>query len=299
MDKHLFTNSHILAWLTYFSENTEIDLEHVKILDITRKNKNLIPAVEAHKTVLVFTEAGHKDIFYRMFNAGLGDCDVIYNEGSEPAGELKKNKVYDMIDRGINASAGMLIINPSARNTVKFGMDNKVFATGSVHYVGSEIRSVILNKMQIDDSKNICIISGESIAVEAAMMANEGTVIAVEYKKRDRETLEENVSQFGLHNISIIDHIDESTMKGHPVPDVTMLVASATMEQEMRYLLKLNPNMQFVIYTLDFIVAANMKDLFEALGIGEPKVIQIAVSYLTHHNDFEQQPAPWIITRRN
>ncbi len=299
MDKNLFTNSHILAWLTYFSENTEIDLERVKILDITRKNKNLIPTVESHKTVLVFTEAGHRDIFYRMFNAGLGDCEVIYNEGSEPCGEIKKNKVYDMIDRGINASAGMLIINPSARNTVKFGMDNKLFATGSVHYVGSEIRSVILNKMQIDDSKNLCIISGESIAIEAAIMAGEGTVIAVEYNQRDRETLEDNVSQFGLHNITIIDRIDEATMKGLPVPDVTMLVASASMEQEMRYLLKLNPAMQFVIYTLDFQVAASMGHLFETLSLGEPKIIQIAVSYLTHRNTFEQQPAPWIITRRD
>lgn len=299
MDKKLFSNSHILAWLTYFSENTEIDLEHVKILDITRKNKNLIPTVEAHKTVLVFTEAGHKDIFYRMFNAGLGDCDVIYNEGSEPSGEIKKNKVYDMIDRGINASAGMLILNPKARNTVKFGMDNKMFASGSVHYVGSEIRSVILNKMQIDESKNICVISGESIAIEAAMMASDATVIAVEYKKRDRETLEENVSLFGLHNISIIDHLDVDTMKGLPIPDVTMLVASASMEKEMRYLLKLNPNMHFVIYTLDFKVAASMYSLFEELGLGAPKTIQVAVSYLTHHGTFEQQPAPWIISRRD
>lgn len=298
MEKNLFNNSHILAWLTYFSENTEIDLEHVKILDITRKNKNLIPTVEAHKTVLVFTEAGHKDIFYRMFNAGLGDCDVIYNEGSEPTGQIKKNKVYDMIDRGINASAGMLICNPNARNTIKFGMANELFASGSVHYVGSEIRSVILNKMQIDSTKNICIISGESIAIEAAMMAEEGTVIAVEYNHRDRETLEENVNQFGLHNISIIDHVDESTMKGLPVPDVTMLVASASMEQEMKCLLKCNPDMQFVIYTLDFHVAASMAELFASLHLGEPKIIQISVSYLTHKNTFEQQPAPWIITRR-
>ena len=57
MEDKLFTNAHILSWLRYFSDNTDIDLEHVKILDITRKNKNLIPTVESHKTVLVFTEA--------------------------------------------------------------------------------------------------------------------------------------------------------------------------------------------------------------------------------------------------
>lgn len=297
MENNLFTNTHILSWLQYFAQNySEIDLERVKILDITRKNKNLIPTVESHKAVLVFTEAGHKDIFYRMFNAGLGECTVVYNEGSEPTGPIKQDKVYDMLDRGINASAGMLIINDKARNTMKFGLNNQMFASGSVHYVGSEIRSIILNKMQIADGKNLCLISAESIAVEAALADGEGTVIAVEYNKRDRETMEENVHQFGLNNVTIIDHVDEKTMEGLPVPDVTMLVASASMEQEIECLLQLNPNMEFVIYTLDFYAASHIQHKLHNRGVHNVEVIQVAVSKLTSKNTFEQQPAPWIIT---
>lgn len=292
----IFNNSNILSWLQYFNENTELDLEHVKILDITRKNKNLIPTVECHRAVLVFTEAGHPDIFYRMYNAGLGECDVIYNEGGEPTGEIKRNKVYDMMDRGINASAGMIILNPNARNAYKFGMDNRAFASGSVRYVGSEIRTVLLSKMQIDDDKNICVISGESIAVEAAIMSGESTVIAVEYSARDRQTLEENVNQFGLQNITIIDHVDAESMKDLPKPDITMLVASASMEQEMKCLLEINPDMHFVVYTLDFKVAAAMTDICHSFGFDDPEIIQIAVSKLGRKNTFEQQPAPWIIT---
>ena len=296
MENRIFNNSHVLAWLEYFSNNTEVDLEHVKILDITRKNKNVIPAVEAHRTVLVFAEAGNPDIFYRMYNAGLGECTVIYNEGSEPEGPIKQDKVADMIDRGINASAGMLIFNPNARTTLKFGMDNREFAPGSVRYVGSEIRAIILSKMQINDGKNICVISGESIAVEAAILDGEGSVIAVEYNGRDRSTLEDNVTQFGLNNVTIVDHVDAQTFEGLPVPDVTMLVASASMEQEMKYLLQLNPQMEFVVYTLDFLVAASMPGLCKELGILDPEIIQVNVSQLTSKNTYHQQPAPWIIT---
>ena len=39
MDNNTFSNETILAWLNFFSNGTLIDLEHVKILDITRKNK--------------------------------------------------------------------------------------------------------------------------------------------------------------------------------------------------------------------------------------------------------------------
>ncbi len=296
MDNHLFNNTNVISWLQYFSDHTDVDLEHVKILDITKKNKNLIPAVEAHRSVLVFTEAGHPDIFYKMYSVGLGECTVIYNEGSEPTGEIKQDKVANMIDRGINASAGMLILNPNARSTIKFGLDNREFAAGSVRYVGSEIRATILLKMKIHEGKNICVISGESIAVEAGILDGEGTVIAVEYNERDRQTLEDNVSQFGLNNVTIIDHVGEDTMTGLPVPDVTMLVASASMEQEMAYLLSLNPNMEFVIYTLDFIVAASMPRICKDLGIRDPEIIQIAVSKMTSKNTFGTQPAPWIIS---
>lgn len=296
MKQQIFTNEIILSWLQYFAQNAEIDLEKVKMLDITRKNKNLIPMVESHRAVLVFTEAGQPDIFYRMWNAGLGECEVWYNEGSEPVGEMKHDKLSNMINRGINASAGMLIINPNARNTYKIGMGNDNFMRGTIHYVGSEIRAVILNKMHVGLQDDICVIGGESIAIEAAIIACEGSVLAVEYNQSDRKTMEENIDHFGLHNVSIIDHMDEETMAGHPVPSLAFIVASASMEQEIECLLKLNPQIEIVIYTLDFTVAATLPDTFEKYGIKDVEVIQIAVSKLNSKNSFEQQPAPWLIS---
>lgn len=296
MSNYLFNNSNIITWLQYFSDHTQVDLEHVKILDITRKNKNLIPTVEAHRCVLVFTEAGHPDIFYKMYDVGLGECDVIYNEGSNPEGEIKTDKVKNMIDRGINASAGMLILNPNARSIVKFGMNNDSFSTGSVKYVGSEIRSIILNKMKIHEGKNICVISGESIVIESALVNGEGDIIAVEYKENDRHTLEDNLSRFGIQNVTIIDHVGEDTMAGLPIPDVTMLVASASMEKEIAYMLSINPNMEFVIYTLDFLVAGSMQKILDEFGIRDADIIQVSVSNLTSKHTYNTQPAPWIIT---
>ena len=296
MEKQMFSNAQILAWLQYFSDNTQIDLEKVKILDITRKNKNLIPTVESNDAVLVFTEAGHADIFYRMWNAGLGECDVWFYTAPEPSGPIQHNKLRDMINRGINASAAMLVLNPNARSTYKIGMQNTNFSRGSIHYVGSEIRAVILNKMHIAADDTVCIISGESIAVESAIIAGEGTVIAVEYNQNDRRTMEENIEQFGLNNITIIDHVDDETMKGLPVPSLAFLVASASMEQEIECLLRLNPHMEFVIYTLDFRCAASLPEIFTRYGIGETEVIQITVSRLTGKHTFAAEPAPWLIS---
>lgn len=298
MEQQIFTNEVILSWLQYYAKNTTMDLEHVKIIDITKKNKNVIPTVESHKTTMVFTNAGIDDIFYRLWNAGLGECQVWYNEGSEPEGQIFNSQVKDMINRGINASAGMLIINPKARNTAKIGIGNDLFKKGSIQYVGSEIRAVILNKMMVDTQDDICVIGGESIAIEAALLAPEGTVIAVEYNSTDRDTMEENVEHFGLQNVMIVDHVDSESMKDCPVPSTVFMVASASMDQELAYLTKINPQIQVVIYTLDFQVAAGAAGMMESMGIKDVETIQIAVSRLSSNNSFKQQPAPWIITGR-
>lgn len=299
MQQQIFTNEVIISWLQYYAKNTTIDLEHVKILDITKKNKNVIPTVEAHKTTLVFTNAGIDDIFYRLWNAGLGECEVWYNEGSDPSGPILFHHVKDMIDRGINASAGMLIINPNARNTAKIGMNNDLFQKGSIHYVGSEIRSIIISKMHVEPQDDICVIGGESIAIEAAFLATEGSVTAVEYNKADRATLEDNVAHFDLQNVNIVDHVDEVSLKNCPVPSLVFLVASASTEQELSYFVKKNPRLNVVIYTLDFEVAATLHRTLEDLGIKDIETIQISVSKLGSNHAFKQEPAPWIITGKS
>lgn len=296
MEKQIFTNDIILSWLQYFAKNTPIDLEKVKMLDITRKNKNVIPTVESHRTVLVFTEAGNQDIFYNMWNAGLGDCDVYYNEGSEPEGEVKCDKLMNMIDRGINASAGMLIVNEKARNTYKIGMDNTSFLRGSVRYVGSEIRSVILNKMHVGRQDDIIIVSGESIAIESAIIAVEGSIIAVEYNQKDRQTMEENIEHFGLQNVTVVDHVDAHTLKDCAIPCTAFMVASASLEQELDCLTRLNPNINVVVYTLDLGVAGHISKVFEKYDIKDMEIIQVSVSKLNSKNSFVQEPAPWIIS---
>ena len=120
--------------------------------------------------------------------------------------------------------------------------------------------------------------------------------MAVEYNGADRDTMEDNVDHFGLQNVTIIDRVDEESMKDCPVPSLVFMVASASMEQEIEYLTKLNPQISIVIYTLDFGVAASISGMFEKYGIKDTEVIQVSVARLNSKNSFEQQPAPWIIS---
>lgn len=103
-----------------------------------------------------------------------------------------------------------------------------------------EIRAVILKKLCLDEKETICCVSGESIAVEAAIAVRRGHVVAVEYKPGDRQTMEENVVRFGLNNVLIVDDM-ESYSHRWPVPDVAFLVASPKLELELQTLVQGQP----------------------------------------------------------
>ncbi len=299
MEQTMFTNEVILSWLQYFSSNAPINLAKLKMLDITGKNKNLIPTVMSNRAVLVFTDAGHPDIFYDMWNAELGDCDIWYNEGSDPEGPIKHDKVSDMINRGINYSAAMLIINPNAAANYHIGMENSRFASGSVHYVCREVRAVIMNKLNLGDQDNICIISGESIAVEAAIIAAEGSVIAVEYDHRDLNTMKCNAEKFGLNNVIIVESLEDGILDKLPVPDQAFIVGSPRISTEIKSLLAVNPAMSFVIYTLDFEVLMSLPAVFRENGLERTEAIHIEVSRVNSKNMAEPFPAPWLISARS
>ena len=296
MAKSMFTNDVILSWLQYFSKNAPVDLAKIKMLDVTGENKNLIPTVMSNRMVLVFTDAGHPEIFYEMWNAELGNCVIWYNEGSDPVGEMKSDKVSDMIDRGINSSAAMLIMNPDARTNYHIGMENYRFSCGSVQYVCSEVRSVIMNKLDLADRDTICIVSGESIAVESSLIVSEGNVVAVEYDSRDRMTMEENVEKFGLKNVSIADSIENGYPENLPVPDIAFIVASKRIDKEIKSLLAVNSKMRIVIYTLDFEILMSMAQMFKENGLIRQEIINVAVSRVNSKNMIEPVPAPWLIS---
>ena len=293
MVKHDFNNELILQWLSYFSQHSELDLGTLKILDITRENKNIIPAVQSSRQVMVLTDAGHPDIFYDMWDAGLGGCDVWYNEGSDPSGPIKHDKLQDMIDRGINAPAGMLIVNENYRSTYQVGLSNQQFTAGSIKYVSSEVRAVIMSWLQAELRDTILTVGAASIAVESALVAAEGALIAVEHSPRDCATMEENAKKFGLNNVTVISSVDEA--EALPVPGTAFLVASKYMEHEIETLIRRNPKIRLFVYTLDFRYLSAVPKIFERHGITLTEAIQVGVNRLGYKGEMESEPAPWLI----
>ena len=232
----IFNNKSILAWLQYFSENTDIDLATVRILDITGSDRNLM-LHRARPSVLVFHRRHHPESFYNMWDEAWVTVRFAGTKGSEPTGPMKHNLLSEMIDRGVNAPRHAHQQPPHAHSAYRIGLDNSSFSPGTIRYVDPEIRAVILKKLNLDENETICCVSGESIAVEAAIAVKRGNVVAVEYKPGDFQTMEENLVRFGLRNVLIVDDMGYSTAG----PCRTWPFWSSQAETELKTLVHVNP----------------------------------------------------------
>lgn len=291
-----FSSEQILKWMGYVADMHNVSPEKIKLLNTCGKRRNILATIATHKMVLIFADETHPNMLYKCWEAGYGDYEMFYGKGYEPS-EMKHCKIHDMMDVDIEGPTVIFIVNENTRESMIFGMKNENFSTGSVKYVGHEIRSIIMNKLELDNCDTALMISAESIVVEASMVAYEGVIIAAERDAGSYRTMEENVSKFGVHNVEIISDLNDETLAKIPVPRVAFIVATREdIEKDIVSLLKINPKIKFIVYTLELDILADIRYLMKKHGVTVTEVTQIAVSKTDKNSVFVAQPAPWIVT---
>ncbi|MCM1499129.1 MAG: Precorrin-6B methylase 2 [Clostridium sp.] len=292
----VYNNSEMLAWVGNFADRMSVSPEKIKMLNICGKKKNVLPTIETHKRVMIFADESQPDLFYELWEGGYGDYDMWIGRGVSEGNDVETCKVKEFMDKKITEPLVIFIINENTREASRYGIRNEFFSRGSVNYVGHEIRAVIMNMLSCDVGDTICIVSGESIAIEAAIEASEGTIIAVEPDARDMRSMQDNVSKFGVHNIEIISNVTPENMKQVPKPRLAFIVASERLEEEIKVLLQVNPQCQFIIYTLELDMVVSIKNIFDKYNIQGTEVLQIAISKSDKRSVMVAQPSPWMIS---
>lgn len=296
MVDNVYTNKDMLSWLEKFSDKMDVSPEKIKILNICTKKKNVLPTIETHKRVMIFANETYQDILFEFWEAGFGEYEIWIGEGECGDADIIHTRVKDVLNRKIKSPTVIFIVNENTRESYRVGIKNEFFSAGTVRYVGNEIRAVIMSMLATDVQDTICIVSGESIVVETAIAASEGTVIAVEKDKGSMRTMRDNVGQFGVHNVEIIPNLSSETLSPLPAPRLAFIVATAELEDDIKNLLERNPKMQFLIYTLEFDILTDIKNIFEKYNITKTGAVQISISKTDKNSVLITEPSPWIVS---
>ncbi|WP_337543809.1 precorrin-6Y C5,15-methyltransferase (decarboxylating) subunit CbiT [Mitsuokella jalaludinii] len=111
---------------------------------------------------------------------------------------------------------------------MKLGLPDAAFVRGKVPMTKQEIRILTLVKAQIGPREIVYDIGAGtgSLSIEAARLAPEGHVYAVERKEEAIRLIEANGERFGLENLSVIEAEAPAGLENLPLADAVLIGGS-------------------------------------------------------------------------
>ncbi len=133
------------------------------------------------------------------------------------------------------------------------GIRDELFERGTLPMTKSEVRAVVISRLQLMRDDIIYDIgSGTgSVSVEMALQSPEGTVYAIEEKQEGRILVERNATLFQVNNIVPVTGRAPGVLKELPKPDVAFIGGSGgDLSLILDTLLAKNPEVRIVLTSI-------------------------------------------------
>ena len=163
------------------------------------RKQNLIDAVKYHEKVFVL--CGEKDgipkICCKLKEYGLGDVKVaVGTDLSYEQERIVQGTAESLMKEDFALLSVLLICNPDVEKRIGHGLDDDLFLRGKVPMTKSEVRSISLSKLRLHKDAVVWDVGAGtgSVSIEAARLAKDGVVYAIEKKDEAIDLLEQNLS---------------------------------------------------------------------------------------------------------
>ena len=198
-----------ISSLSYLCAKSNTDISKVKILSFHGKEELLYHNIDSNEFTFIITSKGEgvKEICRKLISFGFFELDIILGENLSYDNErITIGTASDLLGMDISDLICMIISNPEADKSIGFGLSDEVFARDKVPITKSEVRAIIMSKLDIHPD-SICYDIGAgsgSVTIEMSRLAYEGKVYAIEKNPLAVELIKKNIHNFCAENIELI-----------------------------------------------------------------------------------------------
>jgi precorrin-6B C5,15-methyltransferase / cobalt-precorrin-6B C5,C15-methyltransferase len=146
--------------------------------------------------------------------------------GRESQGREAQGREPQRPDQGRRSAPGLKEIPPPGRVpkyelVTGLGIPDEMLAARPEKMMRAEMRVIVLSKLGLTKTSRMWDVGASSgaLAVEAARVAHDGEVFAIERDFAQIRNIYENIKEFGLANVTVIEGDIEALAAGLPEPD--------------------------------------------------------------------------------
>jgi precorrin-6Y C5,15-methyltransferase (decarboxylating) len=266
---------------------------HGKMIDIAR-----VVCDNSETFFLTGGELNIQTLCMQLTAGGFGALRVTVGENLGGDGEHIKTDTAEVLAQKAHAPlAVMLVDNPTPGRRVSCGFADDLFIRGGTPMTKSEVRSVILSKLQLHDNDIVYDIGAGtgSVSVEAALLSRSGSVFAFERTQEGCRLIRENAEKFGASNITVVAGEALSSFSKLPAPDAAFIGGSGgNLRDILEALLLMNPKVRLVVSAVTLETLSEATVLFAGMVIQGTEIVQLSVSRAklmgAHHLMTAQNP---------
>lgn len=273
-----------ISSVVYFCGKLGVSWEDVHLLSLHGRKQNLIDAVKYHEKVFVL--CGEKDgipkICCKLKEYGLGDVKVaVGTDLSYEQERIVQGTAESLMKEDFAPLSVLLICNPDVKKRIGHGLDDNLFLRGKVPMTKSEVRSISLSKLRLHKDAVVWDVGAGtgSVSIEAASLAKDGVVYAIEKKDEAIDLLEQNKRKFGIDNLEIIKGLAPEALEGLPAPTHAFIGGSSgNLKEILEVLLEQNPRVRVVINAIALETVAEAMQCLKSMAFTDVDIAQVSVA---------------------
>lgn len=277
-----------ISSLAYLCAKAGASYEDAAFVSLHGRETGIVPAVARKRLVfaLVGGENGAGELIDELNSAGLGCVTVTVGErlGYEDE-RITEAKASELSGRRFDPLSALLIGNAEPESAAAGLPDGAFLRNGgdkpAVPMTKSEVRAAAMSKLRLL-SDSVCWDIGAgtgSVSVEMALASYRGKVFAIEKKPEATELLKENISRFGLKNVTVVEGEAPDVCFELPAPTHAFIGGSGgNMLGIIKLLLDKNPCVRIVAAAISLETVSALSGIASDLGFKETEIVCLNVS---------------------
>lgn len=270
----------------YFLGKLGVSWEDTALVSLHGRDNNLIKAVREHEKVFALLGGVHTvhSVCKTLLEHELLVHIYVGENLSYSYENIRHGTPKELLSMEFDTMAVMYIENKqplSVCEKVTYGIEDEAFIRGKTPMTKSEVRSISLSKLQLTKESIIYDVGAGtgSVAIEAALLAKEGLVYAIEKKEDAVSLIQRNQEKFKVTNMKIIQGEAPKILEQLPPPTHVFIGGtSGALGEILSVIFKKNPQARIVINLISLESIGETMKVLKEISITDLDIVQATIA---------------------